>query len=278
MDAATRAELDALRLRAYGPSPDIAGDEAATARLIALEESALPAPRDEQSAAAAHPAALGRGREPVDSGAMPARVIETEPAPRPVRGSRPRWHLGLVAAVALIALPLGMIAATRATTGSDTTAAAAPTAAAGAIAAKVREARVFAADPASRIVMRVRIDGYFGTYVDVPAGTEVPLFPVEGLMTWAEPLGDYYGWKLWIGGARGGVEDENCMLLDGDGTMRADCVSTSLRADGALLLTVPYAEMAPEDRPQAMTADQSLGFWWDTDGAITILLSPTPAD
>jgi hypothetical protein len=137
---------------------------------------------------------------------------------------------------------------------------------------------MFAADPQSEIVMRVRIDGYFGTYVDVPVGAEVPLFPVEGLMTWAEPLGDYYGWKLWIGGARGGVEDENCMLLDGSGTMRADCVSTSLRADGALLLTVPYAEMAPEDRPDAMTADQSLGFWWDTDGAITILLSPTPAD
>ena len=37
MDAATRAELDALRLRAYGPSPDIGGDEAAIARLIALE-------------------------------------------------------------------------------------------------------------------------------------------------------------------------------------------------------------------------------------------------
>ena len=91
--------------------------------------------------------------------------------------------------------------------------------------------------------MRVRIDGYFGTYVDVPAGADVPRFPVEGLMTWAEPLGDYYGWKLWIGGARGGVEDENCMLLDGDGTMRADCVSTSLRADGALLLTMPYDEI-----------------------------------
>ena len=191
---------------------------------------------------------------------------------------RPSWHLGLVTAVALIALPLGVIAATRDATGSGITAAAAPTAAAGAISAKVREARGFAADPESEILMRVRIDGYFGTYVDVPAGADVPRFPVEGLMTWAEPLGDYYGWKLWIGGARGGVEDENCMLLDGDGTMRADCVSTSLRADGALLLTVPYDEMAPEERPAAMTADQSLGFWWDTDGAITILLSPTPAD
>ena len=276
MDAATRAELDALRLRAYGPSPDIAGDEAAIARLIALEESALPAARVVQRAAPEDPALLGRGSEPVDAEATPARVVEIAPAA--VRHSRPRWHLGLVTAVVLIALPLAMIAATRAATGSGITAGAVPTAAAGAIAAKVREARVFTADSKSEIVMRVRMDGYFGTYVDVPVGADVPLFPVEGLMTWAEPLGDYYGWTLWIGGARGGVEDENCMLLDGDGTMRADCVSTSLRADGALLLTVPYAEMAPADRPDAMTADQSLGFWWDTDGAITILLSPTPAD
>ena len=275
MDAATRAELDALRLRAYGPSPDIAGDEAAIARLIALEESALPAPRVVKSAELVDPALL-RGSEPVDAEATPARVLQIAPAP--IRHSRPSWHLGLVAAVALIALPLGVIAATRDATGSGITAAAAPTAAAGAISAKVREARVFAADPESEILMRVRIDGYFGTYVDVPAGADVPRFPVEGLMTWAEPLGDYYGWKLWIGGARGGVEDENCMLLDGDGTMRADCVSTSLRADGALLLTVPYHEIMPEERPAAMTADQSLGFWWDTDGAITILLSPTPAD
>lgn len=276
MDAATRAELDALRLRAYGPSPDIAGDEAAIARLIALEESALPAARVVQRAAPEGPALLGRGSEPVDAEATPARVVEIAPAA--VRHSRPRWHLGLVTAVVLIALPLAMIAATRAATGSGITAGAVPTAAAGAITAKVREARVFTADSESEIVMRVRMDGYFGTYVDVPVGADVPLFPVEGLMTWAEPLGDYYGWTLWIGGARGGVEDENCMLLDGDGTMRADCVSTSLRADGALLLTVPYAEMAPADRPDAMTADQSLGFWWDTDGAITILLSPTPAD
>ena len=257
MDAAARAELDALRLRAYGPSPDIAGDEAAIARLIALEESALPARRVVQSAAPVDPAPLGGGSEPVDAEATPARVLQIAPAP--IRHSRPSWHLGLVTAVALIALPLGVIAATRDATGSGITAAAAPTAAAGAISAKVREARGFAADPESEVLMRVRIDGYFGTYVDVPAGAEVPRFPVEGLMTWAEPLGDYYGWKLWIGGARGGVEDENCMLLDGDGTMRADCVSTSLRADGALLLTMPYDEMAPEERPAAMTADQSLG-------------------
>ncbi len=44
LDAAARAELDALRRRAFGPSPDIAGDAAALARLVELEDLALPAP------------------------------------------------------------------------------------------------------------------------------------------------------------------------------------------------------------------------------------------
>ena len=42
MDAASRAELDALRRRAFGPNPDIHDDPAALARLIELEEPAQP--------------------------------------------------------------------------------------------------------------------------------------------------------------------------------------------------------------------------------------------
>ncbi len=41
MDAATRAELAALRRRAYGPDADIAADPAALERLIELEARAL---------------------------------------------------------------------------------------------------------------------------------------------------------------------------------------------------------------------------------------------
>ena len=40
LDAERRAELSALRRRAYGPEPDIAGDEAALRRLSALERAA----------------------------------------------------------------------------------------------------------------------------------------------------------------------------------------------------------------------------------------------
>src|SRR6187397_3279920 len=41
MDDATRAELAALRQRAYGPDADIAADRAAVERLIELEARAL---------------------------------------------------------------------------------------------------------------------------------------------------------------------------------------------------------------------------------------------
>ena len=56
------------------------------------------------------------------------------------------------------------------------------------------------------MLIEVRIDGSFGDYVDITA-TETPLFPVEGPMRWVEPLGDYYGWKVWIGGAQGADGD-----------------------------------------------------------------------
>lgn len=263
MDAATRAELDALRRRAYGRSPDIAGDPVALSRLVALEELALPVVSEVDDPGASEPPP-GPPVEPppVD---LPERVGAAS------RRARTAWHLALVTAVALVALPLGLTAAAR--TAAD----AVPSGAAGQIPASVRDAREFTNDPAAETLIQVRIDGSFADYVDVDAGDDVPLFPVEGLMTWVEPIGDYYGWKLWISGARGAIEDENCMLLDGDGTMRANCVSTALRSQGALLLTVPYAELAPEDRPESMTPDQSLGFWWGANEVVTILLSPTPA-
>ncbi|SFS13431.1 hypothetical protein SAMN04487846_2685 [Microbacterium sp. cf046] len=279
MDAAARAELDALRLRAYGPSPDIADDCRAVERLVELEELALPAARMPEPGILASAPASGLPPDgavvdgPRDAAPSDARVVGVLPAGESPRRRRSRWHIALVAAVAIVALPLGVAAAARTSAQP-----AVSSAAAGAIPAGVREALAFVRHPQADKLIEVRIDGSFGDYVDLPIGDDVPVFPVEGLMTWVEPLGDYYGWKLWIAGARGAIENENCMLLDGDGTMRADCVSTALKTQGGLLLSVPYAELAPEDRPEVMTADQSLGFWWGPDGVVTILLSPTPPD
>lgn len=269
MDAATRAELDALRLRAYGPSADIAGDAAGLERLIALEELALPAPpiaeRDSAEAPAVRTARDGITPSP-DTTPIAARVVEVVPAP--ARRTRRGWHVALVAAVAIATIPLGTAAAQQGLSVPEPAEAEVPE--------SVREALAFTTDPGSEVLITVRIDGSFGDYVDLPVGDNVPLFPVEGLMTWVEPLGDYYGWKLWIGGARGAIDDENCMLLDGDGTMRANCVPVDLKSQGALLLSIPFAEIPASERPETMTAEQSLGFWWGDDGTVKILLAPTP--
>ncbi len=286
MDAAARAELDALRRRAYGPSPDIADDPAALARLAALEDLALPPmPVAPPRSADAVPQSRGAaGQDSPDAGgdaagtgartadrAGDARVVDVVPVRRGRRG----WHTALVAAVAVVGLVLGGTAASqmRAVPASDTVA----TGAAGGIPQSVREALAFIEDPQSDVLIQVRIDGSFGDYVDITA-TEMPLFPVEGPMTWVEPLGDYYGWRLWIGGAQGADGTENCLLLDGDGTMRADCMPTDLKAQGAMLITVPYAGIAADERPPQMSAAQSLGFWWGPDGIVTMLLGPTAPD
>lgn len=284
MDADARAELDALRVRAYGPAADIAGDPAALARLVALEELARPragtersgtmAPAPDTQGAWSADAQIAPAADAADSGApahdataSPARIVEVLPAP--ARRARPWWHVAAMAAVAALTVPLGLAAAQQSLAPPDPTESAIP--------ASAREALAFANDPSADVLITIRIDGSFGDYVDIPSGGDVPLFPVEGLMTWVEPLGDYFGWRLWIGGARGAIDDENCLLLDGDGTMRANCVTADLKSHGALLLSVPYDEVDPDERPEGMRPEQSLGFWWGTDGTVKIVLAPTPA-
>ena len=95
----------------------------------------------------------------------------------------------------------------------------------------------------------------------------MPAVPGRGPHDLGEPLGDYYGWKLWIGGARERrATTRTACCSTATAPMRADCVSTALQREGALLVSVPYAEIAPAERPDGMTPDQSLGFWWGTDG------------
>ena len=284
MDAATRAELDALRLRAYGPAADIAEDADALTRLAELEELARPAAPagafgsddrgDALDLVARVDLARPRDSTPTDARLMPV-VSGGARQPRLGRSWRV-WHSALVAAVALVAVPLGVTAASQ--SAPDPVAVhAGAAAAAGQIPAAVREAAAFVGHPQSETLISVQLDGYFGVDRDID-DRETPLFPVEGPITWVEPLGDYYGWKLWLGGAEGAAGTEACLLLDGDVTMRADCVATALKDQGALLVSVPYEGLAAEERPAQMTPDQRLGFWWGSDGAVKILLGPAEVD
>lgn len=276
MDAATRAELDALRLRAYGPAADIADDPAALRRLSELEERALPA-------MPALPAAGSGSADPAlapppDAVPTAARVIGVS-APAPDRG-RPGWHTAAVVTVALVATTLGMTAAAGRLSpdaGPRAAATAAASTAAGSIPASVRDARAFVRSPDAETLIQVRIDGSFGDDVDI-FSDDVPLFPVQGQMTWAEPLGEYYGWHLWIGSGEGLDGKEDCLLLEGEATLRAKCVPAGLKAQGALLVAVPHERLTPLDRPEQMRAGESLGFWWGSDSVVSIVLGPSKTD
>lgn len=269
MDAAARDELHALRERAYGPHPDIARDPDALARLALLEERALPAAPASDIARTAEEPLTADGPRQRESGEAPAAA--DRPLARISRAALLR-RVGLVAAAVALAIPLGVVVASA---GSDR---AVPARAAGSAPASVSEALALTNDPRTKTLIRVRIDGSFGDYVDITPGDEVPAFPVDAPMRWVEPLGDYYGWRVWIGGARGADGDQNCLLLDGDGTMRASCVPVDLKAQGALLVSVPIDGTQPGERPETMTVGHSLVFWWGPDGVMSILLAPSPPE
>ncbi len=271
LDAAARAELDALRIRAYGPSSDIAGDDDALARLIELEERALPAPGIEAGPAAVddpvEPAAPSLEIAPQDAHLVTPSPDEERPPAR-----HPRWHVGLIATVAVLAVALGVTGGVQAFSRASSFAAEAT------LTDAEVAARGIAADPDAKILIRVLIDAYSGDYVDLSADVEVPTFPVSGDMTWVQPLGEYYGWDLWIGAAPSRRGDEHCLLLaDGSGT-RSRCVAREWRAEGELLVSLPYARIVADERPAGMTADQSVSFLWGPGGFVTILLTSTEGD
>jgi len=278
LDAAARAELDALRRRAFGPSPDIAGDAAALARLVELEDLALPAPPAIGERAAGSAEAVPAGEWADDGAARRPATLQSEPQPARVvtppdsdddalepRSPR-RRQVGMVAGIAVFVALIGVVVglqAQRESAGSPARplTADSPTPA-------------IASAPDGDALIRLLINSS-GDYVDLSSSQEAPVFPVDGEMTWVQPLGEYYGWAMWIAGASTASGDVNCLLLDGGSGTRSRCLSQELRAQGALLVSLPYAQIAPEERPRGMTADQSVGFWWESDGYVTVMLTPT---
>lgn len=274
MDAATRAELDALRLRAFGPDADLDRDPVAAARWAELEEAAraerAPAPMrdgvpvDHPSAAAAAepgadtPSEHARGpRGPADAGI---------PSPPPPAGARGRvWiTVGALAAVLLAAA----IVAPRwlAPTADPEPEATSPP----------REASTLVRDPDSVTLLRIPLDGSFGDSIDLPTGGTVPAFPTTGEVEWAEPLGEYYGWNLWIAGATDELERQHCLLAERDQITRGRCVPADLRELSALVVTLPYAIVPPERRPADMRVDDRIGFWWNDVREVEVLLADDP--
>lgn len=257
------AELAVLRRRAYGPHADIADDPVALARLTELENRLDPkatrtAPPSEPRTVSAAP---GASTPSSDAAAVP--VAGDMPVSRALR--RPVWHTAMVVAVAAVALLAGAAAVQAGGVTAVEASASSPPA------SESATGFAFASDPSSRILLRVPVNGARGQLLDLPDPEAGPDFPTELSLRWTQPLGEYYGWRLWI--ARD-EDDNSCMLITADTTL-GRCVTPDEQAEGALFLSVPHALVPADERPAGLSEDQSLGFWWVPDDTVLVLTGLT---
>lgn len=301
MDDATRAELAKLRRRAFGPDPDIAGDPAAMDRLVALE--ALVLAEHAAAFAALHPApatagvgpaarVAGFGPDDADFDVLSthiAREVDSIPPssspddatpsvwmpddgegmPRALSRLRRRLREGGGAALAAAATAFLIVAAT----------AVAPAQPGDVLVVEetTRQAWSLARDADARVVMQIPLVGALGPGVE-PAADEIPPFPTSGEVRWAVSLGDYYGWELWIAGARGALQDEQCILVVRDDEAKGRCVVASLRGQSALAVSIPASAVSPQERPTDLRPGMRLGFWWTSAPVVRILVAAEAED
>lgn len=281
MDAATRRELDDLRRRAYGPGSGL-DDPAARSRLTELEDEV----RREHAAGdrtgfedrpgLGDPAGLGdppeAGRpEPEHPDLGDSSIPGASPAPTPERGPW-RWAALAAAVAVVVAITAGWPASERPAARVATDAVPAPNES---LPRVDPETFAFIKDPGAAVLLRVPLDGSFGDFVDLPGdlSAEVEELADLGPLAWSKTLGEYYGWELWI--ARG--DDAGCVVVRRGTADHARCESPDGFATGRLLVTVPYAEIPDEERPEQMGIEQSVGFWWLPEQPFTIVLGRTDA-
>lgn len=285
-------ELAELRRRAYGPDADIASDPGALARLTRLEDAArsvraavrsLPDGPMPDEPTRDGPTADGPvPDDPTPDDPTPDDPTPDDPMPREStratavsvigRRDRPRWHGALVLGVAVVAICLAAVGA------QSPVVMPAPVAASPPLPDPLGHSSPFGADPAARVVSQVLTEGALSDYLPAPP-TARPSFPVPEELLWSSPLGNYYGWALWLARSRSGLP---CMALVRTGQdVRASCVLPARFNEGALVVSVPYAAIPPADRPQGMLPRESLGFEWLTDSTVSIVVGraappPTP--
>lgn len=254
------AELQALRRRAYGPDADIHADPSALARLEQLEERARRA-REETLIAPTKPAEappMGSDAGTAATGAAPAgaETAATEAAAETEPG-RPRRRSIIVGAVVVVAALIiaGQVLDRTDPTGSE---AAAPT--------PTAEPVVLQA-ASGRTLLEIPLDRSLSRYVPQPAP---PRFPIEGALRWSQSLGSYYGLTLWLG--RAAHTDQRCILLEGAEKTFSRCEREDEFLSGLLDVTVPFIDIAPEERPLAMAPGQGMVFRWAPDQGVQIAL------
>ncbi len=272
MDASARAELVELRRRAYSRDADITGDSVALQRLAELEQLALPARPEaalDPSRTAGAPGAEAPTSDPFTHPGPPSDPVtyagQAAVEPTPGRPSpRRRLIVGLVASLAVLAVALG--AARGLQTAADATRAGATTASPTAGHAATR------LTPSDPVTIRLIIDSVSGELIDV-ASPDAPVFLADGVTTWAQPLGVYYGWAIWVGGAWSGQGPENCLVLTNGAATEARCIPRETTAGGELRVSLAYDKLTEDQRPQDMTPDQQVTFGWGGGAYMTMAIT-----
>lgn len=261
------AELAVLRRRAYGPDADIDDDPAALTRLGELElraqsmrarASSLPEPPPPgpppqlgvETGSDASPAVAIDGDAPEHAAVAAPADDPQRPAPRFRRSAALAAVAGAVAVIAMLQAVAGP---TDEPGGRDVPQ------------PRMQPMRVL--DALETTLVDIPLDRSLARYVRQPPA---PGFPVDGELGWAESLGPYYGWTLWL--ARSSTAGQRCLLLDrGDRTL-ARCSSDEVFLAGLLDVSVPYDDVAPEYRPARMDSGHSLVFRWTPERGMSIVL------
>ena len=56
------------------------------------------------------------------------------------------------------------------------------------------------------------------------------------------------------------------------------CVVSELRTQSALVVSIPYLSVDASERPPGLVPGRRIGFWWNDDDAITVLLGNAPEE
>jgi len=266
MDAAARAELAALRRRAYDRDADIAGDKVALERLSELEGHAL------ASRPVAAPAPSWTSGAPEPEASIPDPFTQRGPASDAgptADGSAtgrlsPRRLLivGLVASITLFAAALGAVHGLQTT--PDPISAGAATA--------PSPTRPAATDLTANgpVTIPLLVDRVRGEFIDVSSRPDGPMFPADGVTMWAQPLGVYYGWALWVASVSSRHGPENCLLLTDGAATEAQCISHDATAEQAVGVSLAFDKLAEDQRPPGMTPDQRVTFGWGGGAYMTM--------
>ncbi len=280
LDAQLRDELATLRKRAYGRHADISRDPAAMARLSELEARVRPAmpaaasPDDVPGARAPHGEVL---RDDVE-GDKPVNELLNDDAspvdrPKPARAPQPlRWGVGAAVAIAAIAI-VGYSLTQQPVSSPDATSDSQNQNQSPDPASTEGPPRYFyVADPRTESLQQLQLDPWPSSAIDAKSSSGLPPFPSEIDMDWAESLGEYYGWDLWIAG--GGVDSgaEHCLVIVRGDETRGRCATPADQSVGILRVALSRDDIDPAEQPHAMAPEDRLRFWWRHSGVIDIVL------